>query len=215
MSRGPGNGMLEKLTLRSADGATAECYLHGAHVTSWSPALSGGDEWLWLSERSAFQPGAPIRGGIPVVFPQFATEGPLPRHGFARTAIWELESMEEVASGQVVATLSLTDSPETQAVWPYAFHATVAVRLGGDRLVVTLGVHNTGREDFTFTAALHSYLHVLDVDHVALVGLHGGQYRESTAPLEMKFDPDESIRVEGWLDRLYVDAPKHLTLREG
>ena len=65
-------------------------YLHGAHVTSWKPARDH-DERLFLSERSEFRAGTAIRGGIPVIFPQFAAEGPLPRHGFARTSEWTLD----------------------------------------------------------------------------------------------------------------------------
>ena len=72
----PGRGGLEKVVLRSRDGALAEVYLHGAHVTSWRPAGTR-EERLFLSERSEFRGGAAIRGGIPVIFPQFAAEGPL------------------------------------------------------------------------------------------------------------------------------------------
>src|SRR5436305_1852990 len=83
-----GEGGLPKLILVAPDGARAEIYLHGAHVTSWIPAGDG--ERLFLSASSAFRPGAAIRGGVPVVFPQFSDRGPLPKHGFARTSEWEL-----------------------------------------------------------------------------------------------------------------------------
>ena len=66
-------------------------YLHGAHVTSWVPA--GGDERLFLSQKSEFRPGAAIRGGVPVIFPQFGGLGTLPKHGFARTLPWDLSSL--------------------------------------------------------------------------------------------------------------------------
>ena len=82
-----GRGGLDRVTLSSRDGARAEVYLQGAHVTSWRPATDD-RERLFLSERSKYCPGGAIRGGIPVIFPQFAAEGPLPRHGFARTSRW-------------------------------------------------------------------------------------------------------------------------------
>src|SRR5512139_4252652 len=81
-------GGLPKLTLVAPDGARAEVYLYGAHVVSWVPA--GGQERLFLSRTSAFRAGAPIRGGVPVVFPQFGALGPLPLHGLVRLMVWEL-----------------------------------------------------------------------------------------------------------------------------
>jgi glucose-6-phosphate 1-epimerase len=59
--------------LRAPDGATAIVTGHGAHVVSWIPC--GDDERLFLSPKSALDRHSPIRGGVPVVFPQFATYG--------------------------------------------------------------------------------------------------------------------------------------------
>ena len=75
--------------LRSADGAFAQVHLHGGHVLAWTPAGER-DSRLYLSPISKAAPGVAIRGGVPVIFPQFAGEGPLPKHGFARTARWSL-----------------------------------------------------------------------------------------------------------------------------
>jgi glucose-6-phosphate 1-epimerase len=88
----PGTNGLPKVNLSSSDGSRAEIYLHGAHVTSWIPA--GGEEQLYLSAASEFRDGAAIRGGVPVIFPQFSNLGPLPKHGFARNLAWELISAE-------------------------------------------------------------------------------------------------------------------------
>src|SRR5512146_3353582 len=77
-----GRNNLPKVILHGPDGAQAEVYLHGAQVTSWKAA--DGLERLFLSERSDFLPGSAIRGGVPVIFPQFNELGPLIKHGFAR-----------------------------------------------------------------------------------------------------------------------------------
>ncbi|HEX6371728.1 MAG TPA: hypothetical protein VF006_22595, partial [Longimicrobium sp.] len=69
MTRDPA-AALPKLRLSHASGATAEVYLHGAHVASWVPA--GGTEALFVSRAATFAPGKAIRGGVPVIFPQFA-----------------------------------------------------------------------------------------------------------------------------------------------
>ncbi|HEX5871641.1 MAG TPA: hypothetical protein VFY65_14540, partial [Longimicrobium sp.] len=78
---------MPKLRLTHASGGTAEVYLHGAHVASWVPA--GGSEAMFLSRAATLAPGEAIRGGVPVIFPQFASRGPLAKHGFARVQPWK------------------------------------------------------------------------------------------------------------------------------
>lgn len=209
----PGAGGLPFVTLRARDGASTDVYLHGAHVTSWRPTPDH-EERLFLSARSDFRAGAAIRGGIPVIFPQFAAEGPLPRHGFARTSDWTLDGVDEVDGGDAVVSLSLSDSAATRAIWEAAFRATLTVRVGGPRLTLTLGVENTGASPFSFTCALHSYLRVNDVARVELVGLEGAEYRESGMPATLRKDGAPFLRVTGELDRVYVNAPRALLLRE-
>ena len=208
-----GEGGLEKVVLRSGDGATADVYLHGAHVTSWCPS-PGGRERLFVSRASEFHDDAAIRGGIPVIFPQFALEGPLPRHGFVRTRGWALEALDHEAGGDAVASFTLADSSATRGLWPHAFKATIVVRVGGERLTVTMGIENTGDTSFDFHGALHTYLRADDVSDVELVGLHGTQYRDQGARDVLKFEQREVIRVDGELDRVFVGAPSRLTLRE-
>ncbi|HEX6598190.1 MAG TPA: D-hexose-6-phosphate mutarotase [Gemmatimonadaceae bacterium] len=207
-----GAGGLPMVALRSTDGAIAHVYLHGAHVTSWKPARDG-DERLFLSERSEFRPGVAIRGGIPVIFPQFAAEGPLPRHGFARTSEWMLDSVS-TKGGDAIASLSLRDSADTRAIWNHEFLATLGVRVGGDQLVVTLTVENCGTAPLSFTAALHSYLRVFDARDTTLVGLRGTKHRESGEPGTLVKETGDALRFDGKVDRVYVDVPRTLTLWE-
>jgi glucose-6-phosphate 1-epimerase len=208
-----GVGGLPLVALRAADGAAAEIYLHGAHVTSWRPAPDE-EERLFLSTRSEFRRGAAIRGGIPVIFPQFAAEGPLPRHGFARTSEWRLDDADRSHAGDAVATFSLADSAELRAVWSAEFRASLTVRVGGTRLVVALGVENTGAAPFSFTCALHTYLRVHDAAQAEVVGLRGTRYRDSADRTKLRIDDGPVLRVTGELDRVYVDAPRALVVRE-
>lgn len=194
--------------LRSADGATAEVHHHGAHVTSWRPA-PGDVERLYLSERSDMSAGAAIRGGIPVIFPQFAAEGPLPRHGFARTSMW---TPSEVRADS--ASFELRDSAATREVWPARFRALLTVAIGGSRLEVTLSVENTGDHELSFTAALHTYLRVLDIADARITGLQGASYRDAASGGKLVVDHATSVRAETEIDRVYVNAPRSLTLHE-
>jgi glucose-6-phosphate 1-epimerase len=208
-----GIGGLPKVTLRARDGATADVYLHGGHVTSWRPAPDL-EERLFVSARSAFRAGEAIRGGIPVIFPQFAAEGPLPRHGFARTSEWRAERSERTGDGDALASFVLTDSPETRAIWSAEFRATISVRVGGVRLVVRLTVENIGTTPFSFTTALHTYLRVHDVEDTDVVGLRGTRYRESANPALLRLDDAPAVRATHEIDRVYVGAPHEVRVRE-
>ena len=86
------------VAVTAADGARFEAYLHGAHVTSWR-AAGESDERLFVSNEARFEDGAAIRGGIPVCFPQFADQGPLPMHGLVRTVPWTLMAAGQADDG--------------------------------------------------------------------------------------------------------------------
>src|ERR1700759_4831843 len=76
----------------STGSCEAEIYLHGAHITQWTPR--GASPVLFLSPKSLYEPGKAIRGGVPVIFPWFGprSDGKSgPMHGFARTMEWAVE----------------------------------------------------------------------------------------------------------------------------
>ena len=194
--------------LRAPDGATAVVLLHGAQVVSWQPA--GGGERLFLSERCRFGAGASVRGGMPVVFPQFGTRGPLPRHGLVRTRTWELERAETGAD-DALAVLQLTDDESTRALWPQAFALELTVCVRAARLDVELAATNTGADAFGFTAALHTYLAVDDVEAARLTGLEGCRYEDAVTGAE-RVEEGGALRFAGEVDRIYKDVGKPLRL---
>lgn len=202
----PGEGGLPRVVLTSADGGRAEVYLHGAHVTRWTTAR--GDDVLYLSPRSRWEPGQAIRGGIPIIFPQFADQGPLPKHGFARTALWTIAE-----SSPNAATLVLSDTDETRAIWNFAFRAELRVDLS-DQLSMSLTVRNTGDRAFEFTCALHSYFHVTRVRSVWIDGLKGVRYRDKVEGGE-KVERERQVRFHGETDRIYLNAPDELRVVDG
>jgi glucose-6-phosphate 1-epimerase len=198
------------VALRAPDGASAVVLLHGAQVVSWQPA--GGGERLFLSERSRFGEGASVRGGMPVIFPQFNERGPLPRHGFVRTRAWQL-ARSEAGAGDALAVLQLTDDEETRALWPHSFALELTVCVHDDRLDVELAVSNTGDSVFDFMAALHTYLGVAEVESVRLSGLRGCRYEDFTTGT-MHVDEAEAVRVIEEIDRIYYGVGTPLVLSE-
>jgi glucose-6-phosphate 1-epimerase len=199
--------------LQSPDGAQATVLLHGGHVVSWIPA--GGQEQLYLSPKAEAGPGQAVRGGVPVIFPQFEQRGPdtsLPRHGLARTRDWAVDS-SQLGKDHAALTLSLSDSEETRALWPHQFRLELTVSVQDQRLDIELYAHNTGETSWPFAAALHTYLAVSDMTLVRLQGLEGCHYLDNVAGGEALEDHPEK-RFYGEFDRIYSQAPS-LLLRDG
>ena len=204
---------LPRIIAAAADGARVEVYLHGAHVTSWQPAGEGAER-LFVSARSRFGPDAAIRGGVPICFPQFAGQGALPMHGFARTASWDLVHARRSANGAAEVLLRLADSEATRALWPHSFVAELSVTAAGRTLALGLTVRNTGRAALEFTGALHTYLRVADVTQAAVHGLRGAGYRDKVKGTDGETETAEALRVVGPIDRVYYAAPADVELRE-
>ena len=195
-------------TLHGTDGSVVRIALHGAHVLSWIPA--GASEHLFLSTRSIHAPGVAIRGGIPVIFPQFAALGTLPKHGFARTAMWQQVTpspVSGVALAQDVALFEMRSTAATLALWPHAFLAQLRVILSAITLELELTIHNTDDKPFLFTAALHTYLRVSQIADVGVQGLRGVYYRDSVTATSGCLEVADVLRIKGEVDRIYQQAP--------
>lgn len=203
---------LEALRLRAASGATAIVSKLGGQVLSW--LTRDGRERLFLSDRALFDGSRPIRGGIPVCFPQFAGLGNLPKHGFLRTRPWRVCG-QSCADGYAMASLEITDDEETRALWPHAFRAEITVALEGDRLDVELCIDNPGSDPFSFTGALHTYLRVVEVEDISLAGLYGFQYRDAADGDRIKKETGPELMVEKEIDRVYHDVGRPLLLNAG
>ena len=186
--------------------------MQGAQLVSWR--RPNGQEQLYLSDRAVYAPGHPVRGGVPVVFPQFECRGPLPRHGFARTASWSLVSCQGSNASDALVVFSLTETQATQAVWPHAFGLELTIRFCANRLDLELTVDNTGPTSFKFTTALHTYLRVEDLDQLQLNGLHRLRYQDCVRGTE-QIDPLSSLKINSEIDRIYFDAARELVLVDG
>lgn len=195
----------------SHEGAAAVVYLHGAHVASFVPA--GRKEALFLSDRAIFDGVAPIRGGVPVCFPQFAnrpTPGGatgLPNHGFLRNKAWRVQH-----GGIGTVTLQTQDDAETRRLWPFAFNATLTVTLDARALTVALQVTNTGVTPFVYADALHTYLAVSDVRQVEVLDLTGPYLDQLTGRVLGGTSP---TTIRGELDRIYHANSRTVRVRDG
>ena len=112
------------------------------------------------SDKAIFQEGKAIRGGIPIVWPQFGP-GPLPQHGFARVKTWRLGKTN--TSDNVSIELHLSHDEDTLKVWPYKFDLTLTIRFNDKSFYQELTVNNHDDQPFEFTALFHTYFAVDDI----------------------------------------------------
>ncbi len=194
--------------------------LLGAQVLSWVTA--DGVERIYLSPRARSDGSRAIRGGVPLCFPQFNQralgQNPLPKHGFARTHAWRVSAVEQ-HSRWAETTLTLTDSPQTQALWPHAFAATCTITLEPDNLKIAFEVLNTDELLFSFAFALHTYLQVDDLSRCELLGLQGLDYwdavQHSGQPDVRATQSERALHFSGETDRVYAKAKVPLLMRDG
>ncbi|CDG81492.1 D-hexose-6-phosphate mutarotase [Janthinobacterium agaricidamnosum] len=206
-------GALPAVRISAPDGAHATVTLYGGHLVSWTTA--DGQERLFCSALSALDGSKAIRGGVPLIFPQFSERGTGLRHGFARIAHWRLSGNGSDDDGAYAEfSLAPSDLPAPLAsAWPFAFALTLRVTLHGNRLAIDFTVANTGTQAFPFSAALHSYHQVGDFQSSRLAGLqdvHFSDPQHSDA-----IQREAVLSFDDKLDRLYRQVPGPLTLSAG
>ena len=154
--------------LMGAGGDTVTVLLRGAQVISWIDA--SGVERLYCSPASPFNCRQAVRGGVPVIFPQFSDRGPLLRHGFARMRVWTLQP-QDVFAPEPRISFQLRNAEGDDPQWPHACTCTLTVSLLPDGLRMALAIANTGTTAFPFHAALHTYFAVGNVAQAVLTGV--------------------------------------------
>jgi glucose-6-phosphate 1-epimerase len=167
-----GPGGLTVAEIANSAGA-ARVALHGAHVLDFTPR--GTQPLLWLSGKSWFAAGKPIRGGIPVCWPWFGahpTDTSLPAHGFARLSDWQVLNTWTEPGSRTGIRLGLRHSAASRRLWDHAFEAFLEVTVSRE-LRVALLMRNPGPTPYKVTAALHTYFAVSDVTQVRVLGFDG------------------------------------------
>ncbi len=167
---------------------------YGAHVLGFQPA--GFTEVLMISEKSNWEPGKPIRGGVPICLPHFG-DGAQPLHGVARLTFWNVVSIAQETDGSttVIMQLDLTA--------PVVMQATMKVNFG-TALTMKLTSLNTGTKELVISNALHTYLQVKDIRHCRIAGLDGFQYYDELLPKSALAIQTGDIVIDREWDRNYL-----------
>ncbi len=194
-----GNGGLPKINIHT-EWSDAEIYLQGAHVTRFQ--RKGEAPLLFLSEKSRFEKGQAIRGGVPIIFPWFGAREGKQMHGFARNQDWKISEISHTSSG-VTLKLIFPESPEAAEFPKFKVEYFVTV---GETLTLELKVVNESNESFSFDNCLHTYFTVGEISAVAVAGLKGAEYLDKVENFARKTESNEQIKFTGETDRVYLDT---------
>ncbi len=160
--------------------------------------------------------GMPWRGGVPVLFPQFAELGSLPKHGFARSSIWQ-------RTGDSAWALDFCSTK--RPFWPHAARLELGytpnvqgIEAGG---ALCLDIKNTGNTSFEFTGGLHPYWAVKDAGAACIFGLGGllvnDVYQPSRIALPNEWRPSDGqaveVLVQGCPDVVLQDGARRILLQ--
>lgn len=193
--------------------ASALIMLAGGHVARYQPKKQ--EPVLWVSPNAVFETGKAIRGGVPVCWPWFGqhpADSSKPMHGFVRTMLWDVAGTRALEDGSTEVRLFVVDTPETLALWPHPFQLEIIVTVG-PALRVELTACNTGSEPFTYTAGLHPYFQVSDIDRIRITGLEGASYLDKEDGFQRK--PGEgTLRITGPVDRVYTGTERDMVIHD-
>jgi glucose-6-phosphate 1-epimerase len=186
--------------------AEAEIYQQGAHIAHW--AVRGRKPVLFMSTKSFLATGKPIRGGVPIIFPWFGPRSgdkPGPAHGFARTALWSVESATLLDSGAVEIAFGFAADEASRTLGFDAFAVRFTATIGSE-LSMSLDVSNRSEAPLVFEEALHSYFAVSGIRDISVHGLEGTTYIDKTDGLSRKVQPDAPIRIAKETDQVHLNS---------
>lgn len=188
-------------------------------------------ESLWMSGKAVLDGTKAIRGGVPVIFPQFSGLGPMASHGFARTSVWELVSSSTTDSS-VDALFRLEPNAASAAMWgkdkKFRFDYRVTLALPASpsapcSVTLSTRVTNTGESSFEYNMALHSYFPVSDITAASVVAGSGASLRGVRYVDQLKKEGkvradkiveqgSDAIEFDREVDRIYLGVPANINV---
>ncbi|RNF20762.1 aldose 1-epimerase-like protein [Trypanosoma conorhini] len=191
------------------DGSSITVHTQGAHLTSWRNAA--GEELLYTSPDAVYKEGVPIRGGVPVIFPQFGGLGPLRSHGFARIREWKLK---DVRSGMASFTLEVpasdmqtqnTEVQQGKAISPSGNVSLLyTITFSNEQLQLQMEVtSHVLQANVNFTFAFHTYFAVEDVTHTLVNGVNLTPFIDNLLKERRLQAPQQLWGLKKEVDRIY------------
>jgi len=194
--------------------ADARISSYGGQVVSYL-AKDQLEDLLFLSDKTVYQHGKAIRGGIPVCWPWFGDDTSgfgRPSHGFARNQQWNVVASDALLDGRTSITLGLQDTEESRTVWPYEFELELEV-IVGTSLDLKLTTKNMGAKAFTISQALHTYFNISDVTNIAVEGLDEKTYLDKLDGFNAHKQSGDVVFTQE-IDRVYCQSPESVLLTD-
>ena len=192
--------------------ATALISVYGAQVLSFQPTNEP-EDLLFLSQKSHYEEGKAIRGGIPVCWPWFGPD-PLdinrPDHGFVRNGLWTVLATEAASESETKIKLRFQNAKQSESYWQQAFILDLEISVG-DTLTLELITRNTDTEAFSITQALHAYFSVGDISDVQILGLENAHYLYKRDDGEEK-NQSGALIIANEVDRIYTNVNNELII---
>ncbi|MDI9348260.1 MAG: hypothetical protein QM538_07145 [Methylacidiphilales bacterium] len=170
----------------------------GAHVLDWFPILNA-PSILWKSDVD-YKSFDPIRGGIPICFPWFATREGYQNHGYARVQDWNIKKITTTLT-TVSVQLSTTVTDKTNRLDSYFLTLLITASSESNMLHQELTILNTSDHSVTCSGGFHTYYAISDINTVTLTGLSGASYFNK---VNGKYESNQlKISDLSCLDRVY------------
>lgn len=165
--------------------------VYGGHVIEFK--LPDSEDVLWMSAKSLFEQGSPMRGGVPVCFPWFgaAPEGKSGSHGCVRNAMWDVAAAGIAPEGGNFVTLYF-DGGDFELYYTVTANHT---------LTLSLEVNNPGVADFHFGGALHTYFNISDAGNVVVEDLDGVSYLDTV--VNENGIQNGALKIDREIDRMF------------
>jgi len=199
----------------AASGASCKIHDFGACLLSYK--TDAGQECIFVSRDAKLDGSKAVRGGIPLVFPQFGqSDTSMPQHGFLRSNFWKADEssiFDNEEGAGITYTLDLKAiqkcrggkwDENTQYDCSFFYH----VKISSQSFSTKLEVKNTGEKEFQFQTLLHTYYLVdgrtaLDGSKCFVKGLGGYSCVDKVSKGKYSLGSDQIVVVEGLTDRVY------------
>ncbi|MGB0898970.1 MAG: D-hexose-6-phosphate mutarotase [Psychrobium sp.] len=188
---------------------TAVISLYGGQVLEFQ--ATNRQPLLWLSDSAVFKTGVAIRGGVPICAPWFGNH-PTHKlnHGFARTSLWQQQSINHQENGNIEINLALQENELSRAHGFQQFTMKLAINLGNE-LAINFSVENHGNMPLICEWAMHSYFYVNDIEDTTISGLEGYTFLDKTEQ-NNAYQLEGVQHFNGEVDSAFINASHRQTV---